>query len=82
MPHKNPKIDQLEKDTFAAIQGHGKQHGKKEKATLTRSAVRAAALQIAANTRAIAQDPALVLEGVEHTENSIDAILDAIEAAS
>lgn len=82
MPHTNPKIDKLEKDTFAKIKSHGKAKGGGKKGGLDRDVTKAAAQQIIDNTRTLVNDPAALTAAIDHTEASLDAILDAIEAES
>jgi hypothetical protein len=78
MPHSNPTIDKMEKDTFAHIKAHAKKGGKK----LDRDVVKAASQKIIGNTRALVNDPTTLAQAIDHTEASLDAILDAVEAAS
>jgi HPt (histidine-containing phosphotransfer) domain-containing protein len=79
MPHPNPKVQKFEDDVRGAL----KSHGKKEKPTITRSALSAYAdAQFAALEAAIAAGEPTLSEAVAHTKASKAAILDLIEAAS
>ncbi len=80
MAHKNPKIQKMEDDTNKAIKEAGKHH--KGKNQLDRDVVLATAHQIIANIRSAYDDPTTLKEAVDHTEASLDAIVDEIEKAS
>ncbi len=80
MPHKNHKIQKMEDDTLAVIKESGHHH--KGKNHLDRDVVLAAGHQMIANIRSAYDDPTTLKEAVDHTEASLDAILDAVEKSS
>ena len=86
MPHSNPKIDKFEKETRAVIHAAGKKDKGKNK--IDRDVMKATGLKIIANvqelTNALPDGPAKqdLQDGIDHTQASIDSILDDVEAAS
>lgn len=83
MPHHNPKVQKAEDHVRAALADHGKKHGKKDRATITRAALRAFAVaEFKALRDAQAAGEPTLTEAISHTEASLETILDLIEAAS
>jgi hypothetical protein len=79
MPHHNPKVQKWEDDVRSALS----KHPKKEKPTITRSALRTYAIaQIKALREAVVAGEPHLTEGIDHAEASLETILDLNEAAS